>query len=81
MAVELGVRYHVKPHAECQSKSIMAFVRWLYVYGGYVKRYQWSDPNTRQEHATSFRGPARAKLLVQRTLPRMKSNMDVSGCA
>ena len=26
MAVELGVRYHVKPHAECQSKSVMAFV-------------------------------------------------------
>jgi len=37
MAVELAVRYHVKPHAECQSKSIMAFVRWLYVYGGCVK--------------------------------------------
>jgi hypothetical protein len=40
MAVELAVRYHVKPHAECQSKSVTAFVRWLYVYGGYVKRYQ-----------------------------------------
>ena len=40
MAVELGVRYHVKTHAECQSKSVTAFVRWLYVYGGYVKRYQ-----------------------------------------
>ena len=40
MAVELGVRYHVKPYGQCQSKSVTAFVRWLYVYGGYVKRYQ-----------------------------------------